>query len=274
MRETLSNWQDDLPAAWRAILGGVTLGFDDADSSLQLEPWEPIFPSRRARVFPGAPKGAHMLRAFDGIDPDDVRCVVLGQDPYPEPGFATGRAFEAGNLATWRELDKMFSKSVRAYLQLVCAARTGNAGYAGSFDAWPAVLADIETGAIDLEAPDDLAGRHIAEGVLLLNSSLTLSRFQVAVDPHQDRGHLPIWRPLIVAVLEHLAASGRPVVFLGFGKAAADNLAAAGLADPAAPLMTVQREHPAFADQVLGLDNPFDACNAHLAAAGERPIAW
>ena len=274
LRETLGGWREDLPAAWLPVLGDVALGFDDCDPSLAIEAWEPIFPARRGWVFPGAPAGAHMLRAFDGIEPDAVRCVVLGQDPYPEPGFATGRAFEAGNVAAWRELDKMFSKSVRAYMQQICAARTGRPELATSFEAWPGLLREIEAGTIGLEPPGDVADRWVREGVLLLNSSLTLSRFQVAVDPHQSRGHLPVWRPLIQAVLRHFAASGRPIVYLGFGDAAADNLRLAGLETPPAPQATIQRAHPAFADALFSLGNPFIACNRHLADAGLRPIDW
>ncbi|MEX0406742.1 uracil-DNA glycosylase [Aquibium sp. LZ166] len=274
LQETLEGWQADLPAAWLPVLGEVELGFDDCDPSLAFEAWEPIFPARRGRVFPGAPARAHILRAFDDIVPDSVRCVVLGQDPYPEPGFATGRAFEAGNVATWRELDKMFSKSVRAYMQQICAARTGRPEVATSFHAWPGLVHEIEAGTVSLEAPGAVADRWVAEGVLLLNSSLTLSRFQVAVDPHQSRGHLPVWRPLIQAVLHHLAGSGRPIVYLGFGDAAADNLRLAGLATAPAPQVTIQRAHPAFADELFSLGNPFLACNRHLADAGLRPIDW
>jgi len=274
MREVLADWQSDLPAAWQDVLAGTDLGFGDIDPALELEPWEPVFPARRGRTFPGAPPGAHILRAFDDVAPDDVKCVVLGQDPYPEPGFATGRAFEAGNVAAWRELDKMFSKSVRAYMQLVAAARTGEARFDRSFDAWPATLAAIESGEVSLEAPGSIADRWGREGVLLLNSSLTLSRFRVDVDPHQSRGHVPLWRPLILAVLRHLAVGRRPVVFLGFGDVAGDNLARAGLTRAPAPHLTVERAHPAFAEDVLGRENPFVMCNAHLQAAGVQPVDW
>ena len=207
LRHTLRGWQEDVEPAWRDVVRSVALAYGDVDPTLEIEPWEPIFPARRGAVFPGAPAGAHMLRAFDGIAPEDVRCVILGQDPYPCPAFATGRAFEAGNVAHWRELDKMFSPSVRAFIQAIIAARTGEARYARRFADWPATLAAIESGAVDLEAPEALADRWVASGVLLLNSSLTLSRFQRAVDPHQRRGHLPLWRPLMVRVVEHLAGN-------------------------------------------------------------------
>ena len=274
LSEILSDWQSDLPEAWRTAIGDTGLGFDACDPSLMIEPWEPVFPARRQKTFPGAPPGAHMFRAFDAIDPDEVRCVILGQDPYPAPDFATGRAFECGNVAAWRELDKMFSKSVRAFMQQICVARTGNETYARSFDDWPALLSDIEAGRIDLEAPDALADRWVRSGVLLLNSSLTLSRFRVEPDPHQSKGHLPVWQPLIKRVLEYLAASERPVVFMAFGDAAADCLEAADLGDPQPPLFAIHRPHPAAAEAFLSAENPFLACNRFLTASGARPIAW
>ena len=87
LRETLSGWQTDLAPEWRKVLDGVQLAFDAVDARLELHPWEPIFPSRRHFPLPGAPAGAHLLRAFDSLKPDDVRCVLVGQDPYPNIAF-------------------------------------------------------------------------------------------------------------------------------------------------------------------------------------------
>ena len=276
LRETLDGWQGDLDPLWRDVVGDVDLAFDAVDSALELEPWEPIFPARRGRTFPGAPAGAHMLRAFDDLLPEDVRCVILGQDPYPCPAFATGRAFEAGNVARWRELDKMFSPSVRAVIQLVVAARTGEAHYARSFSQWPATLAAIESGAVDLEAPGALADRWIASGVLLLNTSLTLSRFRREGDPHQVRGHLPLWRPLMVRVLDRLARRGAPLVVIGFGDAAAKTLSAAGLSESEtdAAVRVIVRPHPAAADEILAQENPLTLCNRRLQAMGAAAVDW
>jgi uracil-DNA glycosylase len=275
MAETFGGWEDDLPDVWRAALGPIGDDFGRIDADLDFEAWEPIFPARRGRHFPGQPRGAHALRAFDGISPGDVRCVILGQDPYPEPGFATGRAFEAGNIESWHELDKMFSKSVRAFMQLVVAARTGNDNFARSFDDWPAARAVLTSSGSIFEAPDAIGDRWVGEGVLLLNASLTLSRFKVEIDPHQSRGHLPFWRPLMLRVIRTLAASGRPVVFLGFGAAAAWLLAEAGLAEGVdAQVGCVLRDHPAFAEAVLTRPNPFILCNSYLGTMGAKPIGW
>ena len=275
MAETLGGWEADLPAAWRTALGPIGDDFGSVDADLEFEFWEPIFPARRGRHFPGQPNGAHALRAFDGIAPEDVRCVVLGQDPYPEPGFATGRAFEAGNLAGWHELDKMFSKSIRAFMQLIVAARTDNADFAHSFDDWPATRAMLTSEGSPFEKPNSIADRWVNAGVLLLNASLTLSRFKVDIDPHQSRGHLPFWRPLMQRVVETLVARGKPIVFIGFGAAANDILRQFNLKEGiAGNVGCVLREHPAFAEAVLTRPNPFTLCNSYLEAMGENPVGW
>lgn len=275
MREFLEDWMSDLPQCWRAELGDVALDFDAVVPELTLDVWEPIFPVRRGRIFPGMPKDAHLLRAFDGPEPAKVSCVILGQDPYPEPGFATGRAFEAGNVGEWRELDKMFSKSIRAYLQMLVAARSGDPAYARSFDDWPMTLAAIEQGDVSMEPPDQLADHLEAQGSLLLNASLTLTRFAVQPDPHQTKGHLPLWRPLVKTVLRVLTAREVPLVVMGFGNAAADVLATLGIAEGhTGNTACILRQHPAEADAVLARSNPFLLCNDFLEAMGATPIKW
>jgi uracil-DNA glycosylase len=275
MAETLAGWETDLPEVWQAALGPVGDDFDRVAADLEFEAWEPIFPARRGRHFPGQPKGAHALRAFDDIAPEGVRCMILGQDPYPEPGFATGRAFEAGNLDGWHELDKMFSKSIRAFMQLIAAARTGNDNLARSFDDWPAVRAILTDPGAGFEGPDAIGDRWVGEGVLLLNASLTLSRFKVEIDPHQSHGHLPFWRPLMLRVIKTLMARDAPIVFIGFGAAAADVFRQAGVADGVAgQTCCILREHPAYAEAVLSRPNPFILCNTYLETMGARPIAW
>jgi uracil-DNA glycosylase len=272
MRDILAGWQQDLDPAWRAVVDGVELGYGAIDPALVLEPWEPVFPVRRGRVYMGAPKGAHIFRAFDGIAPDDVRVVILGQDPYPCGAFSTGRAFEAGNVAWWRELEKMFSVSVRTYMQMMVAARTGKEAYAASTAAWRSVIDDIETGRLQIEPAAEIADRWLRQGVLLLNSALTISRFKVEGDPHQLRGHLPLWRPFIAAVLTDIARRNPATVFIAFGGQAVDALHEAGIR--AGNTNVIIREHPARGNEVLSKENPFLLANSLLAAAGGAPVSW
>jgi uracil-DNA glycosylase len=43
-----------------------------------------------------------MLR-FLTLDLSKAKIIILGQDPYPQKGVATGRAFEVGPLKSWTE---------------------------------------------------------------------------------------------------------------------------------------------------------------------------
>jgi uracil-DNA glycosylase len=280
MQDILAGWRQDLAPTWRPVATG-DLDFDAIDSELTLEAWEPVFPARRGRTFLGAPKGAHILRAFDGIAPADVRCVVLGQDPYPCGAFSTGRAFEAGNVASWRELEKMFSVSVRTFMQLIVSARTGDPSYATSTKEWLRLRDEIESGKLVLEPAAEIADRWIGQGVLLINSSLTISRFAVEGDPHQLRGHLPLWRPFIVSVLRHLAERGTPVVVVGFGDQAAEALRFARISGSSDGVIAsndkvglILREHPSKGDRVLAKENPFTLCNRLLVEMGASPVSW
>lgn len=162
---------------------------------------------------------------------------------------------------------------------MIAAARTGDESYVRSVAEWPRLRSEIETGSFSMEAPGEIADRWVGQGALLLNSALTLSRFSVEGDPHQVRGHLPLWRPFIETVLERLAARDRPTVFIGFGDQAANALAAAGIAStedgvPATHVACFLRKHPARGDEVLSTPNPFVLANRHLEAIGEHPVLW
>lgn len=106
------------------------------------------------------------------------------------------------------------------------------------------------------------------EGVLLLDRSLTLSRFRVDIDRTVARPSA-VLATADAAVIEVMLARGEPIVFIGFGAAAAEIFATAGLTEGrSGNVALILREHPAFADKVLGLPNPFILCNSHLEAMG------
>ena len=243
-----------------------------------LHAWEPIFPSRRSFSLPGEPHGAHMLRAFDGLAPRDVRCVVLGQDPYPNIAFCTGRAFESGEHRTWRDLANMRSRSMRCLVQSIHAFRSGPMPHTKDVAGWSATLAAIEAPGNDFPAPGELAQSWVDQGVLLLNASLTISRFAIDGDPHQTNGHLALWRPVIGHLLRYFAhRPGQPVVFLLFGRAAQYAATASGVVQGGSmnghPAI-VAAPHPAEGNDFLKGSNPFVQCNRKLEAMNAEPILW
>ena len=89
----LAKWDRDLPAAWRQILAGTQLNWRSPALDHELLPGEMILPGRKGKPLAAAPKGAHLLRAFEGTNPDGVRAVILGQDPYHDIGQAHGLSF-------------------------------------------------------------------------------------------------------------------------------------------------------------------------------------
>ncbi|MGO4854558.1 uracil-DNA glycosylase [Phaeovulum sp. W22_SRMD_FR3] len=134
------------------------------------------------------PGPARVFAALDALAPDDVRVVILGQDPYPTPGHAIGRAFAvAKGTALPRSLVNIFREV------------TGDCG------ACP---------------PDGTLRGWERQGVLLLNTALSV--MPGAAGAHARWG----WERLSAQVLAELAAT-RPRAFLLWGAHAQKAAAAA-----------------------------------------------
>ena len=286
LRGFLKGWRDDLAWSWRQVLRGVAPDFDAVRADLELGDDEIIFPGRKGRPVPGAPPGAHVFRALDGIRPGAVRVVVLGQDPYPKHQQATGRAFEQGDLKSWPRDPKRVADSLARVVQAIAAAGTGDGAYTRNDAAWRKVLDDLEAGTLRLAAPNRLFSRLERQGVLWLNTGLTLSRFQKGGTPEQLEGHLPLWRPIIRRILTHLATrSSGQVVFLLWGSPARWVFQEAGVQQAAEAAGTWQQRvavaahaHPAAVisgqPSFFRPPNPIVRANELLVRMGGRPIDW
>ena len=51
-------------------------------------------------------KDVNVFKIFRKLSTKNIKVVILGQDPYPKKGAATGRAFEVGKI---KEYDKLIS---------------------------------------------------------------------------------------------------------------------------------------------------------------------
>ena len=282
MQEMLAGWPGDLDAAWHPILGQTELGFERIDPSLELAAGEPIFPPRRHQTLLGAPPDAHVFKAFDGVDPDGVRCVVVGQDPHPSVGQATGVGFEFGQLASWHALDAPIAHELsllltRTLFQLVVADRSGDPGYAEATTQWSKARDDFGSGDRAVEPMASLVENWKAQGVLLLNTSLTLTRFSLDIDPHYSRGHRPLWAPMLQGVLDYLLQRDRALAVIGFGTladAALRELLPPDALGSAGRVAYLNYPHPAEGDALLRRGNPLTECNVRLAERGLPPIRW
>jgi uracil-DNA glycosylase len=137
----------------------------------------PALWDRLAQAKDWQPGPDRLFRALSLTPPQETRVVILGQDPYPTPGRATGLAFAFPPGHPPRD-------SLRNILAEVLA----------------------DTGA----APDpDLQG-WARQGVLLLNTVLTVPMGQA--NGHKGWG----WETLTAQILAHLAGTG-PRAFLLWG---------------------------------------------------------
>ena len=154
-----------------ADLPFFTLDLPAIEAALAADP-RPILPDPR-RVF----------AALELTQPEDVRVVILGQDPYPTPGHAHGLAFsvEPDVHPLPRSLANMFRE---------LEADRGVPRRSGDLRDWA------------------------RQGVLLLNTALTVPKG--ATDGHRRIG----WERLTAQVLDRVA--GRPTAFVLWGKRAQD----------------------------------------------------
>ena len=99
MREVLEGWREDLDPRWRGIASDAELGFDRIDPALALEPWEPIFPARKGKHYPG--RRAALIFSTPSIASSRTGCELWCWDRTPiraAPSRPAGRSRQATSL--------------------------------------------------------------------------------------------------------------------------------------------------------------------------------
>jgi uracil-DNA glycosylase len=191
---------------------------------------------QRAKVFPPRER---IFEALHRTAPDAVTVVLLGQDPYPTEGHANGLAF-----------------SVNPGVKLPMSLR----------NVFKGLMADI---GIPLPASGDLSA-WADRGVLLLNTVLTVREGEA--NSHRKKG----WEVVTQAILRHVVSRPAPVVFLCFGKPAAQ-MATELTAGTAHRLVMTPHPSPLngtdFVDTVTR-EKSFTQVNTFLASVGRQPIDW
>lgn len=169
------------PAAWPVAAGWQTAvdGFFASPVGAQLLQFLQQRIDAGAVIFPPQP-----LRALELTRPEDVRVVILGQDPYHGRGQAEGLAFSvAPGVRLPPSLRNIFKEIQRDLGTLPPAFPQPG----GSLVAWA------------------------QDGVLLLNTCLTVEEGQAA--SHSGKG----WEVLTDALIGQVAQADRPVVFMLWG---------------------------------------------------------
>ncbi|MFI7586480.1 uracil-DNA glycosylase [Spongisporangium articulatum] len=190
----------------------------------------------RAEVAAGRsylPAGDRVLRAFH--QPlDDVRVLIVGQDPYPTPGHPVGLSFSVapGVRPIPRSLQNIYRELVS-----------------------------------DLGVPMPTSGDltpWTERGVLLLNRVLTVEPGKSG--SHRGRG----WEDVTEAAIRALVARDEPLVALLWGRDA--QTLKPLLVD--VPTIESAHPSPMSADRGFFGSRPFSRINAYLEELGDEPIDW
>lgn len=220
-----------LPDSWRPVLEPVL----NTPQARQLGSWLRGEEDTGKQVFP--PRGQR-LRALELTPLDQVKVVILGQDPYHGPGQAHGLSFSVPEGVRLPPSLVNIYKELEADLGI--ARRT-----TGNLEHWARA------------------------GVLLLNTTLTVE--QGKAGSHARRG----WEAITDAVVAAVAARDVPTVFILWGRhAQAKGKAIPALAH--GPHLVIESAHPSPLSAYNGFfgSRPFSRANAFLIAAGREPIDW
>jgi uracil-DNA glycosylase len=181
------------------------------------------------------PAGSNVLRAFT-FPFDDVRILIVGQDPYPTPGHAVGLSFSVAPQVRPlpRSLDNIFAEYAR------------DLGY-------------------PLPSCGDLTP-WAQRGVMLLNRVLTVQPGSPA--SHRGKG----WEAVTECAIRALVAREQPMVAILWGRDASTlkPMLAAG------DCVAIESPHPSPMSASRGFfgSRPFSRANELLAGMGANPIDW
>ncbi len=181
------------------------------------------------------PPGKQIFNAFEFTPFSKVKVVVIGQDPYHNPGQAHGLSFSVPDgVAPPPSLVNMF-KELRDDLEIPIP-KTGN------LEKWA------------------------KQGVLLLNASLT-------VEASTPMSHSQVgWHIFTDEVIKHISKDKESVVFLLWGKFAQNKEA---LIDTSKhKVLKAAHPSPLSAHNGFFGCRHFSKTNALLREAGEKPIDW
>lgn len=179
------------------------------------------------------PAAEHILRAFQQPF-DDVKVIIVGQDPYPTPGHAVGLSFAVAPDV--RPLPKSLVNIFNEYRD--------DLGY-------------------PLPANGDLTP-WAEQGVLLLNRSLSVAPGTPA--SHRGKG----WEAVTEQAIRALADRGGPAVAILWG---ADARKLKDLLGPI-PAIESAHPSPLSARRGFFGSKPFSRANELLAEQGGEPVDW
>jgi uracil-DNA glycosylase len=224
----------------RTLVELADAGLMDPDWARALAPVAPDIAALgdrlRAEVAAGRtylPAGDHVLRAFQR-PLDEVRVLIVGQDPYPTPGHPIGLSFAVERHV--RPLPRSLSNIYRELNDDLGIAPAPH----GDLSAWS------------------------DQGVMLLNRVLTVAPGAPA--SHRGWG----WEKVTEHAIRELVARGGALVAILWGRDAANLRPLLG----STPIVESPHPSPLSASRGFFGSRPFSRVNDLLAQQGAAPVDW
>lgn len=184
------------------------------------------------------PPAGRIFAAFDACPFEDVKVVIIGQDPYHGPGQANGLCFSVNpGIALPPSLLNIFKEI------------------------------NTEYGREQAPAPANGDLSYLArQGVLLLNATLTVRQHSAA--SHQGHG----WEIFTDAAIRALASRRSGIVYMLWGSYA---IRKAGMIDGSRNLILTS-PHPSPLSAYRGFfgNGHFLRANEYLQSLGKDPVSW
>ncbi len=181
------------------------------------------------------PPGKLIFNAFDLCPFDKVKVVLLGQDPYHEPGQAHGLCFSVQDGVP-------FPPSLQNIFKETSSDVGKPMPSSGNLTSWA------------------------RQGVLLLNATLTVREHQAG--SHQGKG----WETFTDAVIRILSERKDHLVFILWGSYAQKK---GGVIDRSRHLvLSSAHPSPLSAYRGFFGNHHFSKANDYLTRTGQQPIAW
>ena len=198
--------------------------------------WQELTAFVRAEYAAGqcCPPGKHIFRAFDLTPFDQVKVVMLGQDPYHTPGAAMGFCFSVPD---------------------------GNRPQPSLQNIFQELGSDLGVTRSQTDLSD-----WAEQGVFLLNSVLTVRAHQAG--SHAKHG----WENFTDRAIERLSAGREHLVFILWGSYAIAKKALIDTRKH--HVITSPHPSPLSAHRGFFGSKPFSRANGYLQAKGQAPIHW
>jgi uracil-DNA glycosylase len=181
------------------------------------------------------PKGGQIFNAFEKTPFDKVKVVILGQDPYHEPGQAHGLCFSVND-----------GVALPPSLQNIYKEITDDLGIT------PPISGNLE--------------RWAEQGVLLLNATLTVQAHRAG--SHQQKG----WEEFTDAVIHRIAEEKEHIVFILWGSYAQRK--GAFIDSNKHLILKSAHPSPLSSYRGFFGSKPFSKANDYLVKTGQTPIRW